>query len=236
MHINLHKTFSTPHGGGGPGAGPVVFSEALAPFAPVPFVAADGDGLALVEHAGDAPAGAQPFGRMCAFHGQMGMFVRALTYMLSHGADGLRQAAEDAVLNANYVRAGLADLMSLPFGDRPCMHEALFDDRLARGHRHHHARFRQGDDRRGLPPDDGVFPAGRARRHADRADRVREQGLARPVHRRRCATSRWRRSAATRSASPARRSTRRAAASTRRGPRASRCCGGRRRLRKEAAE
>ena len=69
---------------------------------------------------------------MCAFHGQMGMFVRALTYMLSHGADGLRQAAEDAVLNANYVRAGLADLMSLPFGDRPCMHEVLFDDALAR--------------------------------------------------------------------------------------------------------
>ena len=66
---------------------------------------------------------------MSAFHGQMGMFVRALAYMLSHGADGLRQASEDAVLNANYVRAALADLMSLPFGDRPCMHEALFDDR-----------------------------------------------------------------------------------------------------------
>ena len=65
---------------------------------------------------------------MCAFHGQMGMFVRALAYMLSHGADGMRQASEDAVLNANYVRAGLADLMSLPFGDKPCMHEVLFDD------------------------------------------------------------------------------------------------------------
>jgi glycine dehydrogenase subunit 2 len=65
---------------------------------------------------------------MCAFHGQMGMFVRALAYMLSHGGDGLRQAAEDAVLNANYIRASLADLMSPAFGDRPCMHEALFDD------------------------------------------------------------------------------------------------------------
>ena len=66
---------------------------------------------------------------MSAFHGQMGMFVRALAYILSHGGDGLRQASEDAVLAANYVRASLVDLMSAPFGDRPCMHEALFDDR-----------------------------------------------------------------------------------------------------------
>jgi glycine dehydrogenase subunit 2 len=65
---------------------------------------------------------------MCAFHGQMGMFVRAMSYMLSHGADGLRQASEDAVLAANYVRARLGDLYSLPFGDRACMHEVLFDD------------------------------------------------------------------------------------------------------------
>ena len=65
---------------------------------------------------------------MSAFHGQMGMFVRALAFILSHGADGLRQASEDAVLAANYVRASLSDLMSAPFGDRPCMHEALFDD------------------------------------------------------------------------------------------------------------
>ena len=66
---------------------------------------------------------------MSAFHGQMGMFVRALAFILSHGADGLRQASEDAVLSANYIRAGLIDLMTAPFGDRPCMHEALFDDR-----------------------------------------------------------------------------------------------------------
>ena len=70
---------------------------------------------------------------MCAFHGQMGMFVRALAYMLSHGSDGMRQASEDAVLNANYVRASLADLMSLPFGNRPCMHEVLFDDHWLEG-------------------------------------------------------------------------------------------------------
>jgi glycine dehydrogenase subunit 2 len=129
MHINLHKTFSTPHGGGGPGAGPVVLSDRLAPFAPVPFVTRQGDGFLLDEHGTDS----QSLGRMCAFHGQMGMFVRAMAYMLSHGSDGMRQASEDAVLNANYVRACLADVMSQPFGDRPCMHEALFDDSWLKG-------------------------------------------------------------------------------------------------------
>ncbi len=128
MHINLHKTFSTPHGGGGPGAGPVVLSEALAPYAPVPFVVKSGGTYRFVEHVSEALNGKKPLGRLTAFHGQMGMFVRALTYMLSHGADGMRQASEDAVLNANYVRAGLRDLMSQPFGDKPCMHEVLFDD------------------------------------------------------------------------------------------------------------
>ncbi len=131
MHINLHKTFSTPHGGGGPGAGPVALSQALAPFAPVPYVVADASGVRLVEHKGDGDAKA--FGRMSAFHGQMGMFVRAMSYMLSHGADGMRQASEDAVLNANYVKASLSHLMSLPFGDQPCMHEALFDDHWLEG-------------------------------------------------------------------------------------------------------
>jgi glycine dehydrogenase subunit 2 len=131
MHINLHKTFSTPHGGGGPGAGPVALSAALAPFTPVPYVVADANGVRYVEHV--AGEDAKPLGRMCAFHGQMGMFVRALAYMLSHGSDGMRQASEDAVLNANYVRAGLSDLMSLPYGNRACMHEVLFDDRWLQG-------------------------------------------------------------------------------------------------------
>jgi glycine dehydrogenase subunit 2 len=132
MHINLHKTFSTPHGGGGPGAGPVVLSAALAPFAPLPFMVHDKEGPRFV--AQNINLGSRkPFGRMCAFYGQMGMFVRAYTYMLSHGADGMRQASEDAVLNANYVRACLQDLMSLPFGDRPCMHEVLFDDAWLEG-------------------------------------------------------------------------------------------------------
>jgi glycine dehydrogenase subunit 2 len=129
MHINLHKTFSTPHGGGGPGSGPVVFSEALAPFAPLPFVRMGRDGYELVEEAESAIAAPQSFGRMVAFHGQMGMFVRALAYILSHGADGLRQVAEDAVLNANYLLAGLKDIYSAPYAETgPCMHEALFSD------------------------------------------------------------------------------------------------------------
>ncbi|SHO60043.1 glycine dehydrogenase subunit 2 [Pseudoxanthobacter soli DSM 19599] len=128
MHINLHKTFSTPHGGGGPGAGPVVLSKALAPFAPLPFIRVEDGEPVLVENEADAAGGEHPFGRLTAFHGQMGMYVRALSYMLSHGADGLRQASEDAVLSANYIRARLSDLFHAPFGGRPCMHEALFDD------------------------------------------------------------------------------------------------------------
>jgi len=128
MHINLHKTFSTPHGGGGPGAGPVVLSAALAPFAPAPWVVHTADGLALTEHA----EGSQSFGRLSAFHGQMGMYVRALSYMMSHGADGLRQVAEDAVLNANYIKARLSGVMTAAF-EGPCMHEALFDDAWLEG-------------------------------------------------------------------------------------------------------
>ncbi|MEJ5975445.1 aminomethyl-transferring glycine dehydrogenase subunit GcvPB [Novosphingobium sp. PS1R-30] len=130
MHINLHKTFSTPHGGGGPGSGPVVLSQALAPFAPLPFVTRDADGsVRLVEEEQAAQDSPQAFGRMVAFHGQMGMFTRALTYILSHGADGLRQVAEDAVLNANYVLRSLEDILDAPFAaSGPCMHEALFSD------------------------------------------------------------------------------------------------------------
>jgi glycine dehydrogenase subunit 2 len=136
MHINLHKTFSTPHGGGGPGAGPVVLSAALAPYAPLPFVEKQSDGSFVLveeetvqEHHGDS------FGRMTAFQGQMGMFTRALTYILSHGADGLYQVSGDAVLNANYMLRSLEDVLDAPFGFAgPCMHEALFSDKgLAEG-------------------------------------------------------------------------------------------------------
>lgn len=129
MHINLHKTFSTPHGGGGPGSGPIVLAESLAPFAPLPYVVHDAKGFRLIEHAANADG--SPFGRIKGFHGQMGMFVRALAYMMSHGADGLWQVSSDAVLNANYILASLKDVMSAPF-EGPCMHEALFDDRFLR--------------------------------------------------------------------------------------------------------
>ena len=130
MHINLHKTFSTPHGGGGPGAGPVVLSAALAPYAPLPWIVHGEQGPELVEHAeGEA---ADSLGRMCVFHGQMGMFVRAYAYMLSHGADGLAQVSADAVLNANYLKARLKGVMSAAF-EGFCMHEALFDDAWLEG-------------------------------------------------------------------------------------------------------
>ncbi len=133
MHINLHKTFSTPHGGGGPGAGPTVFSERLSAHVPLPYLAHDGEETMLVEHFDDvvsAPADAKtPFGRMVAYHGQMGMYVRALAYMMSHGADGLKQVSDDAVLNANYIYSCLEHVMT-PAYAAPVMHEALFDDRF----------------------------------------------------------------------------------------------------------
>ncbi len=130
MHINLHKTFSTPHGGGGPGSGPVVLSAALSPYAPLPYVTREADGsLRLVEEETAAEDQPDSFGRMVAFHGQMGMFTRALAYILSHGADGLKQVAEDAVLNANYVLRSLEGTLDAPFAHSgPCMHEALFTD------------------------------------------------------------------------------------------------------------
>ena len=99
----------------------------------MPFLRMEGGRPVLVEHRADTEGDEQPFGRLTAFHGQMGMYVRAFAYMLAHGSDGMRQASEDAVLNANYIRAGLRDLMSQPFGDRICMHEALFDDAFLEG-------------------------------------------------------------------------------------------------------
>ncbi len=127
MHLNLHKTFSTPHGGGGPGSGPVALAAGLAPYAPLPWIVHGPNGLELVEH--KSGAAERSLGRLKGYHGQMGMFVRALAYMMSHGADGLRQVAEDAVLNANYLRARLEGELSLSYPG-PCMHEVLFDDRF----------------------------------------------------------------------------------------------------------
>jgi glycine dehydrogenase subunit 2 len=125
MHLNLHKTFSTPHGGGGPGSGPVALAASLAPHAPLPWIVHAPDGVALVEQAEGEAAAA--LGRVKGFHGQFGTFVRALAYMMSHGADGLKQAAEDAVLSANYLRARLDGHLSLSYPGI-CMHEVLFDD------------------------------------------------------------------------------------------------------------
>ena len=131
MHINLHKTFSTPHGGGGPGAGPTVLSAALAPHAPVPFVVHGKNEFTVEEHA--ALGGAKDsFGRMKGYHGQFGVFVRALSYMMAMGADGLKQASGDAVLNANYLLARLSAEMTPAFAG-PCMHECVFDDRFLKG-------------------------------------------------------------------------------------------------------
>ena len=127
LHLNLHKTFSTPHGGGGPGSGPVALAASLAPHAPLPWLVHCESGMTLVEHS-EGPA-EMSIGRLKGFHGQMGMFVRALAYMMSHGADGLKQVAEDAVLNANYLRARLAGALSQSFPGA-CMHEVLFDDRF----------------------------------------------------------------------------------------------------------
>lgn len=123
MHFNLHKTFSTPHGGGGPGSGPIAVTKELAPYLPVPHVVKEGEIFRLVTQSKDS------IGRLKAFQGQFGMAVRALTYMLSHGADGLRQVAEDAVLNANYILHQLKGDYHVPF-DGPCMHECLLTDKL----------------------------------------------------------------------------------------------------------
>lgn len=126
MHINLHKTFSTPHGGGGPGSGPICVIEELAKYMPVPTVVKNGETYHL-ETEEDRP---ETLGRLKGYQGQFGMHVRALTYMLSHGADGLKQVSEDAVLNANHILRALEQDFHAPFAHQgPCMHEALFTDK-----------------------------------------------------------------------------------------------------------
>lgn len=117
VHLNLHKTMTTPHGGGGPGAGPVGVAEALVPFLPGPLVEKQPDGAFTL----GAPSPLS-IGRIKAYYGNFGMLVRALTYIKTMGGDGLRQASEDAVLNANYLRVKLKGTYTLPF-DLPCMHE-----------------------------------------------------------------------------------------------------------------
>ncbi|MFN7210155.1 MAG: aminomethyl-transferring glycine dehydrogenase subunit GcvPB [Aggregatilineales bacterium] len=131
MHYNLHKTFSTPHGGGGPGSGPVTVSERLLPYLPGPIVA-------IVEQASE-PDGAPRYGfvmpeksigRLKAFHGNFGMHVRAYTYIALHGAEGLNAISRHAVLNANYVRVRLADAYKVPY-NRMCGHEFVLEGHFA---------------------------------------------------------------------------------------------------------
>jgi glycine dehydrogenase subunit 2 len=125
MHLNLHKTFSTPHGGGGPGAGPVAVKKHLAPFLPVPRLRRVGDAWTL-DH--DRP---QSIGKVRAFAGNFGVLVRALAYIMAHGGPGLRNATLDAILNATYIRKALEPYFDLPY-QSPSMHEVVFsDDRQA---------------------------------------------------------------------------------------------------------
>ncbi len=124
MHLNLHKTFSTPHGGGGPGSGPVACKKILEPFLPTPVVVTKPDGTLGFDY--NRP---QSIGRVRMFYGNFGMFVRALAYIMANGPEGLRQTTEDAVLNANYIRKHLLGLYELPY-DTPTMHEVVFSDKI----------------------------------------------------------------------------------------------------------
>jgi glycine cleavage system P protein (glycine dehydrogenase) subunit 2 len=124
MHLNLHKTFSTPHGGGGPGSGPVACKKILEPFLPTPVVVTKPDGTLGFDY--NRP---QSIGRVRMFYGNFGMFVRALAYIMANGPEGLRQTTEDAVLNANYIRKHLQGFYELPY-DTPTMHEVVFSDKI----------------------------------------------------------------------------------------------------------
>ena len=127
MHFNLHKTFSTPHGGGGPGSGPVAVRNALAPHLPVPVIRREGDRFRLDD---DFPLS---IGRVHGFLGNAGMWVRALAYIRSLGAEGLREVAERAVLNANYLLAELRAEYDVPH-DQRVMHECVLSDRRQQEH------------------------------------------------------------------------------------------------------
>ncbi len=128
VHINLHKTFSSPHGGGGPGSGPVGVIKGLEPFLPVPRVVRDGDTYRLDS---DRPLS---IGRLNAFYGNFAVMVRAYAYIKRLGAEGLKRVSETAILNANYIRTGLKDHFELPFDHVPCMHECVFSDKLQGEH------------------------------------------------------------------------------------------------------
>ncbi len=123
LHLNLHKTFSTPHGGGGPGSGPVAVGKTLEPFLPIPRVVKELDTYKFITNRPDT------IGRIHTFYGHFGIMVRAYAYILSMGAKGLADASKLAVLNANYVKESLRGTLNLPY-DKPCMHECVFNDQF----------------------------------------------------------------------------------------------------------
>jgi glycine dehydrogenase subunit 2 len=128
LHLNLHKTFSTPHGGGGPGSGPVCVKKHLEPFLPVPRVVLKNGVYSLSE---DFPLS---IGKLHAFFGNFGVMVRAYSYILTMGAENLKKASQLAVLNANYIKESLKGIYHLPY-DRPCMHECVFTDKHQAAHK-----------------------------------------------------------------------------------------------------
>jgi len=128
LHLNLHKTFSTPHGGGGPGSGPVCVRRHLEPFLPVPRIVEENGRYFFSE---DFP---ESIGRLHAFYGNVGVIIRAYSYIRSMGPDNLKKASQFAVLNANYIKEMLRDVLHLSY-DRPCMHECVFSDKLQKVHK-----------------------------------------------------------------------------------------------------
>lgn len=123
LHLNLHKTFSTPHGGGGPGSGPICVTKELEPFLPIPRVIKDKDTYSFVHEAPES------VGKLHAFYGNFGVMIRAYSYILSMGPDNIKKVSQLAVLNANYIKEKLKDTFHLPY-DLPCMHECVFSDRF----------------------------------------------------------------------------------------------------------
>ena len=181
MHFNVHKTFSTPHGGGGPGAGPVGVGDKLLPYLPSPRVLREDDGTFRLEHPGERESS---IGRLRSFVGNTGVLVRAYAYISAHGGSGLREVSDDAVLAANYLKARVGGAYEIPY-DRPCKHEFVASaagDQEA--DRRPDPRHRQATHRPRLPSAHDLLPAHRGRGHAHRADRDRIARDARRLRRR----------------------------------------------------
>ena len=229
MHLNLHKTFSTPHGGGGPGAGPVAMKKILEPFRPVPILVEKEGGRLALEHV--RPRLHRQSESLLS--GNFGVLVRALAYILAYGP-GVRQATEDAVLNANYIRKHLEGVFDLPYS-LPSMHEVVFSDAHPKEKRRQHHGHRQAPDRLRLPSlHDGVS-ADRSRRADDRADRIGIQRRVRPLHRRHALAS-PKKPPRTPNSSRPRRTPPASAVSTKSAPPASRSCAGTRLARSPRTE